>query len=102
LEAWEFFLVDRGYGGPWAVTPSNTPADAKDPFEIMMGKARARHETINRRFKEFGALHQEWRHDLTLHNRCFWVIAHLVQLKIDNEGLAYKVNYDDREYLRAC
>ena len=103
LEPWEFYIADKGYGGPYSITPSHNPQERKnDPFEKMMGKARARHETINRRLKEFSCLHNKWRHDLLLHFRTFWICANLVQFKIEYKGLAFHVHYDNKPFLKYC
>ncbi len=38
---------------------------------------RARHETVNRRFKQFGAIGQRFRHDVIRDSDCFHAVAKL-------------------------
>ena len=72
LEPWEFYIADKGYGGPYSITPLRNPQERKnDPFKKMMGKAKARHETINIQLKDFSCLRSEWRHGLLLHYKIF-------------------------------
>ena len=44
----------------------------------------ARHETVNRRFKQFGVLSQRFRHHISLHPYCFNAVANIVQVMIDS------------------
>jgi hypothetical protein len=50
-----------------------------------MKRIRGRHETINRRFKEWGILGKKYRHDEDMHGYVFKCIAVLVQVDI-NQG----------------
>jgi len=52
------------------------------------GKARARHETINKFFKQFGSMKQFFRHPLHKHKVCFNATVVLVQLAIRRGELA--------------
>ena len=57
----EKVITDRGYkGNPFCMTPDDSWNEEQTKF---MAKARARHETINRRLKQWGCLKQLWRHD---------------------------------------
>ena len=47
-------------------------------------RLRLRHETCNRRFKVYGILKQEYRHDRKKHVLVFHAIACLTQINIDN------------------
>ena len=51
----------------------------------------ARHETINRRFKEFGILRQTYRHEEEKHGDIFRCVAVLVQIELEQGGLAFEV-----------
>ena len=42
--------------------------------------ARARHETINRRMKQFGCLHQAYRHNLAKHGTLFRAVVVATQV----------------------
>ena len=46
--------------------------------------ARARHETVNGRFKIFCVLHHIYGHDLALHSLVFRAIANITQVNIMN------------------
>ncbi len=45
---------------------------------------QARHETANRRLKQFGAIGQRFRHDKTRHAVCFHAVTNLTHLMIEN------------------
>lgn len=45
---------------------------------------RARHETVNRRLKQFFVLGHRFRHDLSRHSACFHAVSNLTQLMIEN------------------
>ena len=49
----------------------------------MFQNVRARHETVNNRFKFFCSMKSIWRHDVSLHSKCFRAIAVLTQLAIE-------------------
>lgn len=70
----EKVIADRGYRGePLIITPLNYPNNRE--LQVSMGEARARHETINRRFKQWGALAQRFRHGFDKHGLTFTAIA---------------------------
>jgi hypothetical protein len=80
----EWYLADRGYRS------SHSPAITFDMLQNdhdkeRMKRIRGRHETINRRFKEWGILSQKYRHDEDLHCFVFNCVAVLVQIDI-NQG----------------
>ena len=43
----------------------------RDESKEMESYVRGRHETVNKRFKQFGALKQVWRHDIWSHGDAF-------------------------------
>lgn len=83
LEDGEMAETDTGY---WmaATGQRRTPKECEDLKEyIEKSGIRARHETVNHRFKVFGILKQEFRkRDRTEHGRIFKAIAGIVQLDI--------------------
>lgn len=91
MEVGEKVLTDSGYGTSFFVTPTgnNTIADYKQSV------VRARHETVNRRFKEFNILHRTFRHDITKHHQVFFAVANLVQLSLEYENGLFDVEYND-------
>ena len=75
----EMILADGGYndGYNYFITPTGF----NSPIDRMMSQARARHETVNRRFKTWGILSQKFRHDKNKHGLVFGAIVQLEQLK---------------------
>ena len=95
----EKVIADRGYrGSHWHITPDDKATRIKK-FERMKSVVRARHETVNRRFKEFGCMKQKWRHPRRKHGMAFRAVANVVQTKIVKEKLAFKCRYNDKHYL---
>ena len=50
-------------------------------------RARARHETVNRRIKQFDCLNQRWRHPLHKHEGTFMAIVCLTYIQMEFEPL---------------
>ena len=78
LTAFEKVMADRGYAGDKSCL---TPYDGINRQHLRsMAVLRSRHETVNRRFKVFGALKQCFRHSPTKHHAFFRSAVVLVQL----------------------
>ena len=78
LEDGEKIIADGGYRGEAAIWhKGHNQYSAK-----LEGVVRARHETANKKLKDFGVLTQRFRHHLSLHGFCFHACANLVQLII--------------------
>jgi len=90
LETNEMVEADRGYRGePDAINVpdgDNAPVDEKD-------QVRGRHETVNKRFKQFNILHRVFRHEREQHAFVFPAVAVLTQLSIENESPLFQVEY---------
>lgn len=89
--------ADRGYRGePQFV---RIPADYQnDTQKHQKCRARARQETVNRRFKVFGALGQRFRHrvshlDMSLHKTVFEAVVVLTQTDIDCGNKLFSVAF---------
>jgi hypothetical protein len=91
LQKGEMVEADAGYrGGDIRVS---CPSDWRTPKECAMKKAaRARHETVNCRFKQFHCL-KNFRHNKELHVHCFNSIAVITQLAIENGEPLYNIEY---------
>ena len=50
-------------------------------------RARARHETVNRRVKQFDCLSQRWRHPLHKHEAMFMAVVCLTNIQLQYEPL---------------
>ena len=55
--------------------------------------ARSRHETVNKRLKQFGILKNVYRHKLNKHQVVFSAVAVIVQLEIQNGMPLFHVKY---------
>jgi DDE superfamily endonuclease len=67
----------------------------------MQAKVRARHETVNKRFKQFNILNDEYRHDLEMHGDVFRAVAVITELSLQLGEPLYEVEYDDLAVLEA-
>ena len=93
LAAGEFYLCDGVYRNrPRSVTPTghHTPRDR------MKAMARARHETVNGRFKRFGVLRQRFRHEVYRHRPCALSVFNIIQVEMEEEYPIFQVQYYDR------
>ena len=63
--------------------------------EQMQSIARRRHETCNKRFKQFGVLKQIFRHNIMDHGEVFRSVAVITQLSIQNGEPLFGVDYRD-------
>ncbi len=80
-------LADRGYSGEAKIiTLNNQMQTSQRQKEIM-----SRHETVNARMKFFGALRQIFRHEVHLHPLCFYAVANIVQMTIENGSPLFSV-----------
>jgi len=61
----------------------------------MKKVARARHETVNGRFKQWGALHQIFRHDRSKHGVVMSAIVYITLIELEEEFLLFPIYYDD-------
>ena len=76
----ELTVADKGYRDDnYFITPLSDPTSRRKQKLIM-----ARHETINSRMKSFKILSTTYRHDLSLHPKCFMAIANIVHLMTIN------------------
>ena len=61
----------------------------------MQGRARARHETLNGRLKNWGILSQFFRHYIMTHGDVFRACAVVTQLTVENGEPLFEVEYGD-------
>ena len=87
--------ADKGYRGV-------DPEFAKTPAGLTRGKekklqstVRSRHETVNKRLKQFGILSGVYRHDLFNHNFVFRAVAVITQLVFESGQPVFSVEYKD-------
>ena len=88
----EMVEADNGYRGEYQKI--RTPVDYSNEEERRAKRrARARHETVNRRFKQFGILKQVYRHRLCDHGAVFHACAALTQISINHGNTLFCVQY---------
>ena len=93
LDAGEYYLADGGYkdGNQYSVTPTGLH-NFDDRQKAVM---RARHESLNKCYKDWGALSQVYRHDRVSHSKVFRAVANIVQVTIMNGEPLFEVEYHD-------
>ena len=83
--------VDRGYRGHnCAWMPDNWLTRSEQKAKA---NARARHEAVNSRLKNFKCLSRAFRHDLHDHKSYFALAAVVTQLMFEEEGPVFYVRY---------
>ena len=93
LQEGERVEVDEGYTGDMPIRPKSDYG-GKDEWKWMKGKARARHECINRMFKQFGILGQKFRHSRHKHGDVLLAVAAIVQNEIKDGRGTFQVEYE--------
>lgn len=85
LDPNELTLADKGYPDQqYFITP--TEENGNRHKEIM-----ARHETVNKRLKQFKVLRERFRHNLQKHPRCFYAVANITEILIENGYPLYSI-----------
>ena len=74
-----------------------TPPGHNNEIERMRTVARARHEMINRHFKQWSILHDVYCGKLNRHGTIFHAVANITQLVLQMQELTFGVDYYDRE-----
>jgi hypothetical protein len=88
----EFAESDNGYRGQTnCVRAADIYATSEE--RKIKGVALNRHETCNKRLKQFGCLKQRCRHHLSDHRLVFGSVAVLTQLEIENGAPLFKVEW---------
>lgn len=84
LDSDEKVLADDGYSGDNFQGHFNG--------DVILGrKLRARHETVNRRFKQFTILSTTFRHDLSLHSYCFHAVVNMTEIVLQSTNPLFEV-----------
>lgn len=87
----EMVEADNGYRGEH--NHVRTPVDyVSTTDKKQKAKAMARQETINRRFKQFGALKQVFRHDISVHRVVFESVTVITEMNIDKGDRLFDVD----------
>ena len=88
--------ADDGYVGeaPLAVKCPRSFVNSQET-EYMQARVRSRQETVNKRFKDWGALRQVYRHEIPDHGKIFNAVAVITQLAISNGEKLFECGYRD-------
>ena len=86
----EMANVDAGYPGEKDFLRKKGVHDTKEE-EKEDSEKRARHETVNRRFKQWEILKQQFRNEKEKHQMVFYAIAVLTQMDIDNGNVLFSI-----------
>ncbi len=92
----EKILADGGYRDGQVIM--ETPTGLNNSDQRMKQLARARHETVNCRFKIFSILRKLYRHKLNTHVSVFHSIATITQLAIEAGEPLFQLEYYDLNY----
>ena len=85
----EKVIGDLGYRDTKTIT-EHQAHDRK--HKRAMAKIRARHETWNRRLKQFRCLGDKYRHDRKKHILVFTAVAVVTQINIDLGNIPFQVD----------
>jgi hypothetical protein len=99
LDDGERVEADDGYRGAspkWVKCPASIGSRVE--METAAAYVRRRHETINKRFKQWGILKQVYRGDITKHGQAFRFVAIVTQLAIENGEPLFQVDYQDPDF----
>ena len=99
LEPKERVEADDGYIGehPQCVKCPAGFANKKQT-EFMQQRARNRQESANNRFKFWGVLRQNYRHDIVSHAEVFRAVVVMCQLSINDGEKLFECGYRDPPY----
>ena len=98
LEEGERVETDAGYkhSVPKYVKCPKTVTSETDPDKkAMQDRVQARHETCNKRLKQWKILKKPFRGSLVDHQKVFAAVATLTQLCFENRQPLFSVEYDD-------
>jgi hypothetical protein len=59
---------------------------------------RSRHETLNKRLKQWHVLHDTFRHDLEKHSSVFRAVDVITQVAIEHGEPLFSVEYNDQQH----
>jgi hypothetical protein len=83
-------IGDKGYRGEPTKVSITRELDRKD-VKHWKGRVKARHETFNKRIKDFSILSQEFRSDISKHKLVFNSVCILAQYDIENGHPLFEV-----------
>lgn len=91
LAADEKAVADKGYQGePDTI---DLPDEGSIEWQQQKNRARARHETCNRRFKTWNVMGMRFRHNIDFHENCFHAVAVITQLQLENGNPLFDIGH---------
>ena len=98
LDEYEVVEADDGYQGEdplKCLIPKFCNLFDNDEMQEARYRAGSRHETCNKRFKQFHILQDTFRNDIEKHAYAFRAIVVLTQLSLKRGEPLFEVEYDD-------
>ena len=93
--------ADNGYRGePFFIDTPNVLHSGTVEEKEMKTVARSRHETVNRRLTHFNVLYKKYRHHISKHQMCFYAVATICQVSIENGSPLFPIKYKTYELPR--
>ena len=86
LDEGELVLADQGYTDDSCLLSYHVSVQDRPLHSLI----RARHEVVNKRFKQFAVLTSNYRHHIDLHRFVFHSIANLTHLMMENNEPLFK------------
>jgi hypothetical protein len=83
-------VADRGYRGEPAKCSVPNRLDTAE-VRSFKGRARARHESVNARFKNYGSLNGNFRHGIDKHKAVFEAVCVIVQFQFETGSPLFDV-----------
>lgn len=83
-------IGDNAYRGVPEKFSAPNPHDTKNVASFK-GRARARHETFNKRIKDYQIINQQFRNKLAKHKIAFEAVCVLVQYNIENGNGLFEI-----------
>ena len=86
---------DRGYRGEFSKIglPGECCGHGTHRYKTKQIE-HARHETLNRRLKQFGCLKQQFRHPISKHSTLFFAVVTIVQISLQNGHPLFDIMYE--------
>ena len=96
LALYERVEADDGYRGEIRSAVTQLHRDGQGEVAILVkGRLQKRHETANKRLKQWKCLKEVFRHGIEKHSAVFRAVAVITQLSIENGEPLFGVDYDD-------
>ncbi len=83
-------VADRGYRGEPAKCSIPNRQDSAE-VRLFKSRARARHESVNARFKNYGSLNGNFRHGIDKHKAVFEAVCVIVQFQFETGSPLFDV-----------